>query len=90
MDDQGLRKLLEQLHQEIENTDMIDEKGQELLNDLGNDIQELLKRSQKEQPQPSLSTVSRIEETINYFEASHPTLTTTLAEIMTILGNAGI
>ena len=89
MNDQELTKLLELLHSEIENTDTMDEKGQELLNDLEKDIQKLLKRSHKEQAPPS-STINHMQETINYFEASHPTLTTAVAEIMTILGNAGV
>jgi hypothetical protein len=46
MNDQEIRKLLEQLHGEIDNIDTIDEKGRELLRDLGNDIDELLARSQ--------------------------------------------
>jgi CII-binding regulator of phage lambda lysogenization HflD len=89
MNDQELTKLLEQLHSEIEKTAAVDEKGQELLNNLEMDIQKLLNRSQKEQA-PPISSINRMQDTINYFEASHPTLTTTLAEIMTILGNAGI
>jgi hypothetical protein len=89
MNDQELTKLLEQLHSEIEKTTAVDEKGQELLNNLEMDIQKLLNRSQKEQV-PPVSSINRMQDTINYFEASHPTLTTTLAEIMTILGNAGI
>ena len=38
MDDQELRKLIEQLHAEIQNTHSVDKKGQELLLQLEADI----------------------------------------------------
>jgi len=46
MDDQELRKLIEQLHAEIKNTHTVDKKGQELLTHLESDIQELLDRTE--------------------------------------------
>ena len=45
MDDEALRKLIEQLHAEIQNTHTVDKKGQELLPKLEADIQELVVRS---------------------------------------------
>jgi hypothetical protein len=90
MNDQEIRKLLEQLHGEIDNIDTIDEKGRELLRDLGNDIDELLARSQDVPDQSGSATIKRLEDTISYLEVSHPTLTSTLAELMAVLSNAGI
>jgi hypothetical protein len=90
MDNQELRKLLEQLHGEIENTDTVDEKGQELLRDLGGDIQQLLNRSEGDQLQPDPSILTSLEKTIDHLEITHPTLTLTLSKLMTILNNAGI
>jgi len=46
MDDEALRKLIEQLHAEIQNTHTVDKKGQELLTKLEADIQELLDRTE--------------------------------------------
>jgi hypothetical protein len=86
MNDPELRKLLEQLHNEIENTETVDEKGQELLRDLSEHIRVLLVRS--EQPQPS--SINSLEASIDYFEISHPTLTATLTQLLQILSNAGI
>ena len=43
MDDKELRKLLEQLHDEIENAGKVDEKGRALLIDVDAHIRELLK-----------------------------------------------
>ncbi len=89
MDDQELRKLLEQVHSEIERTPVIDEKGQQLLSDLGADIRALLDRS-KSQVQPRPSTIRRIEETIDELEVTHHTLTNMLSELLATITNTGI
>ena len=47
MTDENLRKLLEQLHDELERVEFMDEKGDELLRHLNADIRNLLKRSGK-------------------------------------------
>lgn len=88
MDDKELRELLEKVHAEIEQTQTVDENGRELLRDLERDIRELLARSQEKQSE--LPIVERLDNTIKYFEVTHPDLTATLSELMTILSNAGI
>jgi hypothetical protein len=91
MDDQELRNLLEQLHMEIERTPAMDEKGQQLLSDLGTDILSLLDRSKNQNlQQPHPSTVQRMEEAIDYLEVTHPNLTTMLSELLATLSNSGI
>ena len=90
MDDQKLRKLLEKVHAEIENTQSMDANGRELLRDLETDIRGLLARSQGKQKQSELPIVERLDNTIKYFEVTHPDLTARLSELMTILNNAGI
>jgi dsDNA-specific endonuclease/ATPase MutS2 len=91
MADQNLRDLLERLHQELERTETVDEKGNEMLRHLDADIRNLLKRSSKgaelDADEPMLE---RLQDTIDHFEATHPRLTTVLSEMMTILSNAGI
>ncbi len=91
MADQNLRDLLEQLHQELERTETVDEKGNEMLRQLDADIRSLLKRSgtggKIEADEPVLE---RLQDTLDHFEATHPRLTTVLSEMMTILSNAGI
>jgi hypothetical protein len=89
MTDQNLRELLEKLHQELEQTEAMDEKGNEMLRHLDADIRSLLKRSgaQTETDEP---TLERLQDTIDHFEATHPRLTLMLSEMMTILSNAGI
>ena len=89
MTDQNLRELLEKLHQELEQTEAVDEKGNEMLRHLDADIRSLLKRSgaEAETDEPMLE---RLQDTIDHFEDTHPRLTTMLSQMMTILSNAGI
>ena len=90
MSDENLRKLLEQLHDELEHTESMDEKGDELLRHLNSDIRGLLKRSGKVKGESDDSMLERLQDAIDHFEVTHPTLTTMLSEMMTILSNAGI
>jgi hypothetical protein len=90
MDDQELRKLLEQLHGEIGRVQTIDEQGQKLLRELGEDIHELLERSEMNEAQLHPSTMQNLQDSIDFFEVSHPNLTTTLSKLLAVLSNAGI
>ena len=87
MSNEKLRELLEQLHNELDQTESVDERGDELLRHLNRDISNLLERSRLETRE---SMLERLQDTIDHFEVTHPTLTKTLSEMMTILSNAGI
>lgn len=88
---QNLRELLERLHNELEQTDSIDENGTEMLRHLDADIRKRLERTgTKREPEPDDPILERLQGTIDHFEATHPNLTQTLSEMMTILSNAGI
>jgi hypothetical protein len=88
MDDQALRKLLEQLQGELKNVENIDSQGREQLRRLEAEIHQFLGRSEGEKVQPSM--MLGLEDTITQFEVTHPTLTQILSEIMTTLSNAGV
>ena len=90
MNDQELCQLLEKLHNEIEGTRSVDARERELLRDLEADIRALLKRCEVEQVQSHPLTVRRLEEAIEYLAINHPTLTSLLANMSTILSNAGV
>ena len=91
MNDDELRNLLEEVHRKIESTDQVDEKGRELLSHLSTDIQNLLERTgQEDQVRGSSTEVSRLEESVSYFEVTHPSLTAALSQLLNILNNAGI
>jgi hypothetical protein len=90
MDNNELRKLLLQLHDEIKNIQSVDEKGSELLRDLEGDIQNLLERSEENPVQLHPSIVQRLEGALNHFEVTHPALTTLISNLLDSLSNAGI
>ena len=90
MSDENLRKMLEQLHDELERTESVDETGDELLRHLNEDIRSLLQRSGRAEVQADDSVLERWQNAVDHFEVTHPTLTTLLSEMMTILSNAGI
>ncbi len=91
MNDDELRILLEELHRKIENTNEVDEEGQELLNHLSTDIQNLLKRTSSEKPlRGTPKEINRLEESVQRFEVTHPSLTAALSQLLNILNNAGI
>lgn len=91
MNDDELRQLLEELHQKIESTDSVDEKGRELLSHLSVDIRSLLERTgHDKQLRGTSREVGRIQESIEHFEVTHPSLTAALSQLLNILNNAGI
>ena len=91
MNNDELRKVLEELHQKIESTDSVDEQGREMLNHLSQDIRNLLGRTgHGERRRDTSKEINRLEESIRYFEVTHPTLTATLSQMLNILNNAGI
>jgi len=91
MNDDELRQLLEELHDKIESTNSVDEKGRELLSHLSVDIRNLLERTGHEgQLRGTKREVGRIQEAIQHFEVTYPNLTAALSQLLNILNNAGI
>jgi len=88
---QNLRELLKRLHDELEQTEVVDESGNEMLRHLEEDIHRRLERSApKKAKEADDSILERLQDAIDRFEETHPNLTQTLSEMMTILSNAGI
>jgi Domain of unknown function (DUF4404) len=90
MDNKKSRKLLQQLHDEINKTQTVDEKGSELLRDLDGDIRALLERSEEHPLQVHPSVVQRLESALRHFEVTHPKLTALISKFLDSLSNAGI
>lgn len=88
MTDKKLTKLLEELHITLDATEAVDEKGRELLRALNADINELLERSEDAGADDSL--LGRMQETMTYFERTHPEMASALSNLLTTLSNAGI
>jgi hypothetical protein len=90
MEDQELRKLIEELHAEIQNTHTVDKKGQELLLHLESDIRKLLAQSGGLAAPLRPTTLRRLQEGLDHFEVTHPTLTLLLSRLLEALSNVGI
>ena len=90
MTDKDLRTLLEGLHDELQRTETLDEKGRALLNDLGVDIRDLLQRSGDAGAQADETILERFQSAMDHFEITHPNLTMAISEMMKSLSNAGI
>jgi dsDNA-specific endonuclease/ATPase MutS2 len=90
MENKELDKLLHQLHDEIQKTRSIDDKGSELLRDLDGDIRTLLERSQESPLQLHPSSAQRLELAVTQFEITHPDLTTLISSLLDSLSSAGI
>lgn len=90
MADEELRRRLEELHDQIEHTEQLDEKGRVLLRDVDGHIRELLARSEHAEMRSRPGMRRGLEDAIRYFEVTHPTLTEALSDLLTALSNAGI
>ena len=86
MTDQKLRELLQQLHDELERTKSVDEKGREMLSQLNVDIQQFLDPAQ-ENP---ATLLGRLQDAIDHFKVEHPAVTAALSQVLNTLSNAGI
>ena len=89
MSDSKTDKLLEDVRREIQAMDQVDETGRRLLQELDGDIQAALNRSSGKTGREA-PTLERMRRAIEYFEVSHPALTSMLSELSAILNNAGI
>ncbi len=90
MENGNLVKLLEQLREEIRETDAVDEKGAGLLRGLDEDIRELLMKSSTDTELIPKTDFQRVEDAFFHFEATHPKLTALLSRLLESLSNAGI
>lgn len=90
MTDKELQTLLEQLQAEIKNTQAVDEKEGKLLLTLEGDIAALLERSGESTTLVKPANVQTLEDSLDYFEVTHPSLTELISKLLEALSNAGI
>ncbi len=86
MTDQKLRELLQQLHDELERTKSVDEKGREMLRLLNAEIQQFLDPAQDN----PTTLLGRLQDAIDHFEVEHPAVTAALSHMLNTLSNAGV
>jgi hypothetical protein len=87
MEENDLTSLLKKLRTELANIKAVDEQGRELLRALNADIRSLLESSADDSDD---SLLERLQDSIDYFEATHPRLTSALSQLLNSLNNAGI
>jgi Domain of unknown function (DUF4404) len=87
MEEKDLTSLLKRLRAELTNVKAVDEQGRQLLRDLDADIRNLLERSEDDADD---SVLERLQDSVDYFEATHPRLTQALSQLLNALNNAGI
>jgi hypothetical protein len=88
MDEDQLRKTLDQLHGELEQNPKLALQERERLQHLARDIESLLEQSEATRAHYD-SLAGRLEAAIAEFEVGHPALTNTLSKLLGILSNIG-
>jgi hypothetical protein len=81
------RKLLEEFRNQVAQAESLDEEGRNLLLSLDKEIERLTDDETADTPD---TVLEQLQEGIERFEQTHPTLTMTLSQMMTVLSNAGI
>ena len=90
MENNDLRKLLIQLHDEIEATQAVDEKESELLHNIEGDIAALLGHSEEAAEPSEPINIQNLESAVSHFEVTHPDLTATISKLLDTLSSSGI
>lgn len=81
------RKLLQEFRNQVAETENLDEKGRALLGSLDAEIRKLSEDEAADTPD---TVLEQLQESIEHFEDTHPSLTMTLSQMLTVLSNAGI
>jgi len=84
-----LRRLVAELHGELEHSGPVDEESRELLHGLTADIEELVGHDEPPQAHRE-SAVEQVSEAAVHFQAEHPQVSRLLREIVDALGRLGI
>ncbi len=90
MEDPELRDTLEKLHQELEQTENLDEESRQHLQHLMADIRLTLDRDEAPTPEHYESLGEQLTEGIQRYEVSHPSLTVAMQHALDILSGIGI
>lgn len=90
MNTQHLHERLEQLHNELQQIDSVDERDREALQQLMTDIQELQKKGESTEEQNYTQLGERLRDGVAQLEASQPTVTMLMGQIVDMLAKMGI
>ncbi|MCG8343693.1 MAG: DUF4404 family protein [Chlorobiales bacterium] len=88
MEKQRLQELLVQLHEELEQTETVDERTGEVLGELKEDISRLVKKETDiEEDHEGLT--ERLGDAVGHFEQDHPKLSIAIQHILDSLARMG-
>ena len=90
MDKQEFREQLQRLDAQLQQVGSVDESDQLLLQQLNSDIQQLLEHKEDYERHHYDSLGRRLRETIEKFEASHPSVTLLMGQFADALAKIGI
>ncbi len=85
-----LRDMLKQLDAEVRRTASVDEEQRRQLQALQADVQALLQRSHASAPSEHAGNVQGLQDSLRYFEASHPALSSLIEQVLNTLSGVGI
>ncbi len=83
-------KTIQRLHNELKQTKAVDDKSRQYLKELKNDIERLLKQDDDASSKQNKDLIDKLKNTAEQIEASHPELTASINNVITILVNLGI
>lgn len=89
MNKHHLQGVLQDLHAELERTEVLAEDEKALLRHVNEDVERLLART-GDTPQHEESLGDRLQENIALFETSHPSLTVAMQRVLDGLSQSGI
>jgi hypothetical protein len=85
-----LREQLERLDEDLKRTKSVDEAGRAILHQLQQDVQELLARSGEVSNLQEHPIMARLQQGIQHFEVTHPTLVAVMEQMINTLSTMGI
>lgn len=85
-----LRELLEELHSQLEDDELVRDEPRDLLQTVMGDIQERLDRGADEAQDWPSSLGDSLREALEHFGESHPTVTSTVGRVIDALSSMGI
>lgn len=89
MEQQKLRELLETLHQELSQLGSVDEKTEEVLSSLKDDISKLVEGGETVAREEENLT-HRMNEAVGHFEEEHPRLSMMIQHVLDSLARMGL
>jgi len=90
MEKKELLKSLENLHRELKNTESVDESSKEKIAHLMDGLQQVLDHSGDNLSEHHHDLLESLQESVEHFEVSHPTLTKVMNNLINTLKNIGI